>query len=122
MIVLGDEHIGPCPSMHLGTQFSLGMHGIQAENPSFDQGRREPLLEGTDLVLFLTDGAVPQPRASGDIITVEQMHGMGLGAGGAKGLSIDGQLPMIALASAGLQPTGLGATALLGFPPNEEGC
>jgi hypothetical protein len=62
------------------------MHGIQGHNPSFAKLQRAEQLERTDLILLLTNIALPEHRAGHHIIATEQMNKMSLYAGGVKGL------------------------------------
>lgn len=91
LVVLRDQHLLPRKPMHLCTQLALRVHGIQAEDASFDQGWREERFERADLILLFADTALPENRASDHVIPTQQMNRMALGAGGSQGFAKSAQ-------------------------------
>jgi hypothetical protein len=78
------------------------MHRVQGHNPPFDQGGRDERFKRADLILLLADITLPEHRSRCDVVATEQMNGMGLRAGRAKGFPINGEVGMIEMALAGL--------------------
>ena len=77
LIVFGDEDVGAFKAIHLRTQFALGMHRVEREDPSFDESGREKRLERADLVLLFADIDLEEDHARRDIVGAQLMNWLG---------------------------------------------
>lgn len=120
LIVFGNQDVGASTARHLRTQFGLGMHGVEGENPPGDERGRQQRLERADLVLFLLDIDLKQHHPGADIVGAQLVDRMGFLARGSHGFAINGDVGMLPMPGLGLQPTGFVPAALLGLPPGKE--
>jgi hypothetical protein len=74
LIVLGYEHILALVARDRLTKQALGVYGIGADDPPFDQHRREHLLAGTDFIFLAPNFALSQHIARAHLIEGTQMH------------------------------------------------
>jgi hypothetical protein len=71
------------------------MHGVQADNVSFDQGRGDERVERTQLLVLLLDVARPVDCSRCDLIPTQVMNPMDLFAGCTKSFPIKGTMSMV---------------------------
>jgi hypothetical protein len=83
--------------MDICTQLRLGMHGIESENPSFDERGGEKRFECADLVLFFLHIHLKKHDACFDIIGTQLMNWVGLFAGGSHRFAVDSDLGMFSV-------------------------
>jgi hypothetical protein len=121
LIVFGDQQVVAVKAIHLGTQFRLGMHGVEGENPSGDERGRQKRLEGADLILFLLHIDLEKHDAGVDIVGAELMHWLRFLTGRPHRFAINGHLCMLQMPRFRLQAARLVPAALLGFPAGKEG-
>ena len=115
LIVLGNQEIVSSTPLDLCAERPLGMHGVQRENASCNQLRRQQGLKRTDLVFFLFHIALPQDNAGSHLIATELMHPMRLRCGGSQGFAIDSQMRVISLPLRRVQAAWFRSTTMLGF-------
>jgi hypothetical protein len=71
------------------------MHGVQADNVSFDQGRGDERVERTHLLVLLLDVARPVDCSRCDIIPTQVMNPIDLFAGCTKSFPIKGTMSTV---------------------------
>ncbi len=101
-MVFGQQHIPAAKTIYLGTQVGLGRHGIQGEDPSFDECRGKPRLERADFMLFVLHIDLEEHHASRDILGAREMPRLRFLAGRLYRFAIDGHLGMLQMPGSGV--------------------